>query len=144
MPFVFDAYTPPDVRQAGELMQRSTQKVSHPLGPFRQHLKRVVLRLTHDIANLADLFERKILMEHIAHRVHEDHHRRSPPQRVFQGLRNENDFSIPAAIVVDHVDVVSKPPWILSSGDFRQREAFEPRGLYSRIGEPVTSTSATT
>jgi hypothetical protein len=58
--------------KAGHPVEFTTEEHLDPLVPFREHLIRVPVGLPHDASDLSDVVGRYILMEQVAHRVHED------------------------------------------------------------------------
>src|SRR2546430_4191796 len=58
-----------------------------PLRPLRENLEGVTPRLEHHSEHLFDEAVGNLLMEKVAHRVHEDHSRSLPPTRRVEAAR---------------------------------------------------------
>ena len=85
---VLDRHAHPDVlrpRQGGS-------DLCEPLVALRQDLEGVVAGLGHHGEDLLDELERDVRVEEVAHRVHEDHPRPAPPQRLPKPMRPEPEI----------------------------------------------------
>lgn len=67
--FVLHAHAHPDVLAPGEISAQFCQA----FGPFRENLENQVRIVVHHSENLLDELQADILVEQIAHRVHENH-----------------------------------------------------------------------
>src|SRR5215831_10725947 len=62
----------------------AAKEIAHQRRAFGENLKRVPVRLLHGAEDVANEFLRHILMEEVAHRIHEDHARLAPAKWLFK------------------------------------------------------------
>ena len=68
------------------------KKVAHEGRAFREYLKSVPRRALHRIEDAIDKILGNVLMEKVAHGIHEDHARRSPAERLLQSLWTQSQI----------------------------------------------------
>jgi len=77
----------PDVQGRRAVAVAPVHVIPHARRPLGQHLEGVPARLLHGVEDLVDIGERHVLVEQVAHGIHEDHLRRADGERLFQAMR---------------------------------------------------------
>jgi hypothetical protein len=86
---VLDRDSEPDVARDRPALIPVPDIVAHERAALGQHLVDMPVRLLHRIEHLVDELTVDVLVEQVAHRVHEDHPRLLPERGLFQSRRPE-------------------------------------------------------
>ena len=82
---VLDRYSHPDIRMPGQ----RAREVREAFMPLCEDLKRMPLGAAHHVEDVLHKLVGDVLVEQVAHRVHEDHPRPLPTQRLVEPFRPE-------------------------------------------------------
>src|SRR6266446_4910613 len=89
---VLDGDAEPHMDWASDGPVALPKKVAHEGRAFREYLKSVPRCAFHRIEDAIDKFLGNVLVEKIAHGIHEDHARRAPAEWLFQPLRAQGQI----------------------------------------------------
>ena len=86
---VLNTDAPPDIPALRRKTQLTFEEACETLGTLGEYLERVPVGSGHHLRDRSHVLVRNSVVEQIAHRVHEDHTRCAPPERIAKLLRDK-------------------------------------------------------